>query len=187
MSYVASCEPLGTVGPKPGCSKEEVRHTAQLSRDDCWDSAIPSQQDRMYSLLPFLRTETEQGLLRSLCDSRHNSETQNCSLVLLRPAATIIPTSDVQMITYWLDTPGQEDSPQNGSSVAGHPHYQASQVLQTGARVGKVTEEPSSLSLRHHHPPGLQPFPQGSQCGGPVTLMVEPPQEAFSWDSAPDI
>lgn len=179
---MASCEPLGTVGPKPGCSNEEVRHTAHLSRDDRWDSAIPSQQDRMYSLLPFLKTETEQGLRRSLCGSPHNSETQNCSPVLLRPAATIIPTSVVQMITYWLDTPGQEDSPQNQSSVAERPHYQASKLLQTGARVGKATEEPSSLSLRHHHPPELQPFPQGSQCGGPVT-----PQEAFSWDSAPDI
>lgn len=56
-----SCEPLGTVGPKPGCSNEEVRHTAHLSRDDWWDSAIPSQRDRMYCPLPFLRQKWSRG------------------------------------------------------------------------------------------------------------------------------
>lgn len=98
----------------------------------------------------------------------------------------VIPTSDVQMTTHWPDKPGQEDSPQPQNSMAGHPYYQVSTVLQTGARAGKATEEPSSLPLRHH-PPGLWPFPWGSQCGGQVAPDGGTPKEAFSWDSAPDM
>lgn len=80
MNYMVPCEPLGTVDPdtrgpwvwvealmsriswpEPGCSHEEMRHTTPLSGDDWWDSAIPSQQDAMYCLLHFLKTETEAG------------------------------------------------------------------------------------------------------------------------------
>lgn len=149
----------------------------------------PSQANRCNVLsapLPEDRNEagaTEKSLW--LTPSQENTE-QFYAPVHLRPAATVIPTSDIQMTTHWLDKPGQEDSPQPQSSVAEHPYYQVSTVLQTGARTGKATGEPSSLSLRHH-PPGLWPFPQGSQCGGPVALDGGTPKEAFSWDSAPDI
>lgn len=100
------------------------------------------------------------------------------SPVHLRPAATIIPTSDVQMTSHWPDKPGQEDSPQPQSSVAGHPSYQVSTVLQTGTRAGTATGEPSSLPLRRH-PPGLWSFPQGSQCGGPVAPDGSNPQRSI--------
>lgn len=118
--------------------------------------------------------------------------TQNrsiCSPIHLRPAATNIPTSAVQMTTQRLDDAGQEDSPQPQSSVAGHPYYQASTVLQTGARAGKAPGEPGSLlsgtNLQDYGPSHRVPVWRTSGPDG----GTPPPQkkEALSWDSAPDI
>lgn len=118
----------------------------------------------MCCLLHFLKTEMKQRLLRCLCRGPRNSENtgQICSPVHLRPAAMAVPVSDAHMTTCWLNKPGQDDSPQQQSSVTGYPYYQVSTV--PGPR---AAGEPSSLSLGHHAP-GLWPFPQGSQCGGPV-------------------
>lgn len=113
----------------------------------------------MCCLLHFLKTEMKQRLLRCLCRGPRNSENtgQICSPVHLRPAAMAVPASDAHMTTCWLNKPGQDDSPQQQSSVTGYPYYQVSTV--PGPR---AAGEPSSLSLGHHAP-GLWPFPQGSQ------------------------
>lgn len=60
----------------------------------------------------------KQWLLSCLCGPSQNREAQtNLFSNQLRPAATIIPTSDAHMTDYplRLDKPGQEDSPQQRS------------------------------------------------------------------------
>lgn len=58
----------------------------------------PGQQDGMYRLLHFLKTERKQWLLRLLWGPSQNREGQDKSVLQsVKAAATILPTSDAHM------------------------------------------------------------------------------------------
>lgn len=108
----------------------------------------PSQQDGMFCLLHFLKTEMKQRLLSRLCDPSQNREAQDKSVLQSLKACSYHRPNFRCPHDYPLrfDKPGQEDSLSSGA-LAGCSYHQVSTVLQTGTRTEREQDSPAPFLL----------------------------------------